>query len=103
MVRLIPPKTVCEEFSLVYELEGAQKAINFLSKYYGIKRMKIIVDGRRAGRNNLAYYLENNAYFTKNVLEKNSLLWVLLAATRQPPRASVAIPQPPARYCISEV
>jgi hypothetical protein len=74
MVRLIPPKTICEEFSLVYELEGAQKAINFLSKYYKIKQMKIIVDGRRAGRNNLAYYLENGAYFTKNGLKRKIVL-----------------------------
>ena len=74
MVRLIPPKPICEEFSLVYELEGAQKAINFLSKYYKIKRMKIIVDGRRVGRKNLACYLENNSYFKKNGLKRKIVL-----------------------------
>jgi len=47
---LIPPKRVCEEFYLTYELKGAQKGIDVLSRYYGIKRMKIVIDGRRLER-----------------------------------------------------
>ena len=74
MVRLIPPKTICEEFSLVYELEGAQKATNILSNYYKIKRMKIIVDGRRVGKNNLACYVKNSSYFRRKGLKKKIVL-----------------------------
>ena len=43
----MPSKKVCEKFHLTYELKGAQKAVNILTEYYGIRRMKIIVDGRR--------------------------------------------------------
>jgi hypothetical protein len=55
-MRLNPSKKICEEFRLSYELKGAQNAINFLSNYYGIRRMKIIVDGRKVGNNNDAVY-----------------------------------------------
>jgi hypothetical protein len=46
----IPFKKVCEEFHLTYELKGAEKAVKVLTEFYGIKRMKIIVDGRRVMR-----------------------------------------------------
>jgi len=66
----IPSRKVCERFLLIYELEGCQKAVNFLSRYYGVRRMRIIVDGRRAGKGNRACYFENRAYFTKKGLKK---------------------------------
>ena len=40
---IISSKRVCEEFRLIYELQGAQKAINFLARYYKVKRMTIML------------------------------------------------------------
>jgi len=40
---IISSKRVCEEFRLIYELQGAQKAINFLARYYKVRRMKILL------------------------------------------------------------
>lgn len=74
MIKLIPSKRIREEFCLTYELEGAQKAVNFLSKYYKIKRMKIILDGRRVGGKYFAYYFENKAFFKKRGLTKRIVL-----------------------------
>jgi hypothetical protein len=70
----IPSKKVCERFFLIYELEGCQEAVNFLTGYYGIRRMKIVLDGRRAGNGNRACYFENKAYFTKRGLNKRFVL-----------------------------
>ena len=43
LAKIIPSKRVCEEFRLIYELQGAQKAINFLARYYKVRRMKILL------------------------------------------------------------
>ena len=43
MIRMRPSRKVREEFRLIYELKGAQKAVDMLSRYYGIRRMKIVV------------------------------------------------------------
>jgi hypothetical protein len=72
--RLIPRKKLRQEFFLIYELEGCQKAVNFLTRYYGIKRMKIVLNGRRAGNGNYACYENNKAYFTKKGLNKRIVL-----------------------------
>lgn len=73
-MRLIPSRKVCEEFYLTYELKGAQKAVNYLSRYYGIRRMKIIVDGRRVGNSDDACYYDYVAYFKKKGLNKRNVL-----------------------------
>ena len=70
----VPSRRVCEKFFLIYELEGCQEAVDFLARYYGVRRMRIIVDGRRAGRGNRACYFENKAYFTKRGLSKRFVL-----------------------------
>jgi len=75
----IPSKKVCEEFRLIYELEGCQKAVNFLTKYYRIRRMMILVDGRRVMRTKthktyLAHYYRNRAYFTRRGMNKRNVL-----------------------------
>jgi len=72
--RVIPPKRVCEEFSLAYELEGAQKAVDLLAKYYGIKEMRVLVDGRKVGNGNEACYYGYVAYFKKTGLNKRNIL-----------------------------
>ncbi len=71
---MIPSKKVCEDFRLVYELKGAQKAVDMLSRYYGIRRMKIVVDGRKVGNTEDACYCDYVAYFKKRRLNKRNVL-----------------------------
>jgi hypothetical protein len=70
----LPPKNVRERFLLIYELEGCQKAVNFLTKYYGITKIKIVFNGRKVGNNYLGCYLENHAFFKKEGLTKQIVL-----------------------------
>ena len=70
----IPSKKVCEEFHLTYELKGAEKAVDVLTEYYGIKRMKIIADGRRVMRACEADYFEGTACFTRKGLNRRNVL-----------------------------
>ncbi len=70
----IPSKKACEKFHLTYELKGAQKGVDFLTEYYGVRRMKIILDGRKVRRGGEALYFENKAYFTKKGLKKRNVL-----------------------------
>jgi len=70
----IPSKKVCERFLLIYELEGCQKAVDLLARHYGVRQMRIIVDGRKAGKGNRACYSESKAYFTKRGLNKGCVL-----------------------------
>jgi hypothetical protein len=69
-----PPRKIREKFLLTYELEGCQKAVDFLTKYYRIRRMKIVLDGRRVGNGDIAVYFQNRAYFTKRGLTKRTVL-----------------------------
>jgi hypothetical protein len=70
----LPSKQVRERFIIVYELEGCQEAVNFLAQYYGIKNMKIILNGRKVGKRYIACYFRNIAYFTKRGLNKRTVL-----------------------------
>ena len=70
----LPPKKVREKFLIIYELEGCQKAVNYLTKYYCVKRMTILLYGRKVGKNCIAYYLEKSAYFKKESLRKRIVL-----------------------------
>jgi hypothetical protein len=74
----VPPKRIREKFLIIYELKGCQKAVDFLTEYYGVKRMRIILDGKRVGTRKgngwLACYSENKAYFTKRGLKKRTVL-----------------------------
>jgi hypothetical protein len=73
-MRLIPSKRVIEEFLLTYELKGCQKAVDFLTRYYGIRRMKIVLNGRKVGIGDEVCYNRNVAYFTKRGLNKSNIL-----------------------------
>jgi hypothetical protein len=42
-----PPKNVRENFLIIYELEGCRRAVNYLTDYYGVARMRIVLDGRK--------------------------------------------------------
>lgn len=70
----IPRKKIRENFTLIYELKGCQKAIDFLTEYYGVRRMIIILNGRKVGNGDIACYIENRAYFTKRGLKKQTVL-----------------------------
>jgi len=70
----VPSKKVREKFFLIYELEGCKEAVTFLTKYYGVKRMKIMLNGRKVGNGDIAVYFKNRAYFTKKGLNKRTVL-----------------------------
>jgi hypothetical protein len=70
----VPCKKTRERFLLVYELEGCQKAVNFLTEYYGVKPMRIRLNGRKVGNGDIAVYFQNKAYFTKRGLTKRTIL-----------------------------
>ena len=70
----IPTMKVCQKFHLTYELKGAEKAVKVLTEFYGIRRMKIIVDGRRVMRACEADYFEGIACFTKKGLNRRNVL-----------------------------
>ena len=70
----IPSKRIRERFLIIYELEGCPKAINFLTGYYEVKRMKIVLNGKKVGNGNIAIYFQNKAYFTKKGLKKRTAL-----------------------------
>jgi len=70
----VPPKRVREQFLLTCELEGCRKAVDLLTEHYGVRRMKIVLNGRKVGKHNIALYYENKAYFTKKGLKKRTVL-----------------------------
>lgn len=74
MKKLIPPKKVREEFLVTYELKGCQKAVDLLTGCYEIKRLKIILDGRRVGNGHEAIYFDCKAHFKKKTLNKDNVL-----------------------------
>ena len=59
---------------MIYELEGCQKGVDFLTKYYGVRRMKIKLNGRKVGNRWIASYFQNRAYFAKRGLNKRTIL-----------------------------
>ena len=70
----VPPKRIRERFHVIYELEGCRKAVDFLTAYYCVERMQIILDGRKVGNGFIAQYFENKAIFTKSGLRKRTVL-----------------------------
>lgn len=70
----IPSRKIRERFLLIYELEGCQKAVNFLTRHYRVRKMRIILNGRKVGNGDIAVYFENKAYFTKKGLNKRTIL-----------------------------
>jgi hypothetical protein len=70
----LPSKRICQKFSVTYDLKGCQKAVDFLAQYYGIRRMKIILDGKRVGKKYVAYYEKNVTRFKIRGLTKRIVL-----------------------------
>lgn len=50
------------------------QAVNLLTEYYGVRRMKIILNGKKVRKGYEAHYFENKAYFTKRGLKKKTVL-----------------------------
>jgi hypothetical protein len=70
----LPPKRTREKFHIIYELEGCRKAIDFLTEYYSVGRMEIILNGRKVGNHYYACYVKDKAYFKKRGLRKKTVL-----------------------------
>lgn len=70
----IPSKKVCQEFHLTYELKGAQKGVDVLTRYYRIRRMRIIVDGRKVANKYVCQYYDNKTYFKKKAFNRRNAL-----------------------------
>ena len=68
----VPSKRVCEKFRLNYELKGAQKGVDVLTKYYGVRRMKIILDGKKVSRGYKAHYSEKKSFLHQNRFEEKN-------------------------------
>lgn len=70
----VPSKKVCKRFHLIYEMKGAQKGVDVLTEYYGIRKMKIVLDGRKVMKGYPCDYFEDIACFTKKGLNKRNVL-----------------------------
>ena len=70
----VPPKRVREKFLITYELYGAQKGVNCLTEYYHIRKMRIVLDGKRTGRTCVAFYENGKATFRKSSLNRTNVL-----------------------------
>lgn len=70
----VPSKKIRERFLLIYELQGCQKAVNFLTRYYKVRKMRIIFNGRKVGNRCIASYFQNRSYYTKKGLTKRTVL-----------------------------
>jgi hypothetical protein len=74
----LPPKKIREKFLIIYELKGCQEATYFLTEYYKVRRMRIILNGRmvpnKKSKRWVAFYYHNKAYFTKEGLNKRIVL-----------------------------
>ena len=70
---LVPSKLIREAFIVIYELEGSKRAISFLCNHYKIRKMKIILDGRKVRKGKACYY-QNVAYFTPKGLNRKVVL-----------------------------
>lgn len=55
-------------------MKGCQEAVNYLTKHYGVRPMRIILKGTRVGNGDIAVYYQNKAYFTKRGLTKETVL-----------------------------
>jgi len=67
-----------EKFLICYELNGAQRAIDLMCNFYGVPRMRVILNGRRVGAKKSngwqACYFKGKAYFTKQGLNRKNVL-----------------------------
>lgn len=55
-------------------MNGCKKALNFLTQYYAVRKLRIILDGRRVEKKCVACYFNNRAYFTNEGFRKRIVL-----------------------------
>lgn len=55
----LPSKKIRERFLITYELKGCHKAVNYLTDYYSVKKMRIILNGKKVGKGCVGLYSEN--------------------------------------------
>ncbi|HSV48935.1 MAG TPA: hypothetical protein VLH35_01350 [Candidatus Acidoferrales bacterium] len=70
----LPPQKVRHQFVLMYEFQGCQKATDFLSKYYKVKKTKIHYKTKSLTKHSIAWYCQNKTYLTKEGLKKRVVL-----------------------------
>jgi hypothetical protein len=46
----------------------------FPTEYYGVRRMRIVLDGRKVGNGDRACYFRNRAFFSKKGLTRKNVL-----------------------------
>lgn len=74
-----PSRKVCQRFALIYETQGCQRAVDYLTQYYGVRRLKLIIDGRKVittktHKKYAAHYYRNKAYFVRRFLNRSTVL-----------------------------
>jgi len=74
-----PSRKVCQRFDLIYETQGCQRAVNYLTRCYEVGRLALIIDGRKvvttkAHKKYAAHYYKNKAYFVRRYLSKRTVL-----------------------------
>ena len=70
----LPAQYVRTKFLVIYELDGAQKGVNYLTRYYRVAGLKLFLDGRRVPRKCCGVYFGNRAYFTRAGLKRRVVL-----------------------------
>jgi hypothetical protein len=70
----VPSGRICESFHLTYEPKGAQKGADVLTEYNTVRRMRIVLDGRKVNKKFLAEYRKSNGYFKKRGLTRRLVL-----------------------------
>jgi hypothetical protein len=68
----VPPKKVREKFLLIYELEGCQEAVDFLTKHYRVRPMRIILNDRRVGNGYRCLLPEQGLLHKERIEQANS-------------------------------
>ena len=70
----LPAQHIRAKFLVIYELDGAQRGVNYLTRYYRVAGLKLFLDGRRVPRKCCGVYFGNRAYFTRIGLKRGVVL-----------------------------
>ena len=64
-------KTSCFTY---YCCTSKARAVDYLTRHYRVRQIRIILNGRKVGNGDIVVYFENKAYFTKKGLNKRTVL-----------------------------
>jgi hypothetical protein len=70
----LPSQKIRNTFLLIYEFKGCQKATNYLSEYYSIKKIKLLYKNKSITKYTIAWYSQDKAYLTNKGLKKRVVL-----------------------------